>query len=221
MRQALSEQLLASAATIAQHTGNPTLAVAMMTSAIELQDLPDKDRLIDGLRKASGMPPLNETEEERMQREKQEQEKQAQQAQQQQQAVELEMKERAAKIAETEAKAAKAVMDAELLKVRNVFEKLNTLKSGMEAGNIAVQSHGALPVVDQLIENLDSLLNLAGPEQEPTAQPDQQQQLEQQAMMQQQQQMEQQQAQEQAAMMQQQEQAVMPDMQQAQEQQPF
>ena len=42
-----------------------------------------------------------------------------------------------------------------------------------------------------------------------------------QAMMQQQQQMEQQQAQEQAAMMQQQEQAVMPDMQQAQEQQPF
>lgn len=221
MRQALSEQLLASAATIAQHTGNPTLAVAMMTSAIELQDLPDKDRLIDGLRKASGMPPLSETEEERMQREKQEQEQQAQQAQQQQQAIELEMKERAAKIAETEAKAAKAVMDAELLKVRNVFEKLNTLKSGMEAGSIAVQNHGALPVVDQLIENLDSLLNLAEPEQEPTAQPDQQQQLEQQAMMQQQQQMEQQQAQEQAAMMQQQEQAAMPDMQQAQEQQPF
>lgn len=79
------------------------------------------------------------------------------------------MKERAAKIAETEAKAAKAVMDAELLKVRHVFEKLNTLKSGMEAGNIAVQSHGALPVVDQLIENLDSLLNLA--DSEPTAQP--------------------------------------------------
>ena len=219
MRQALSEQLLASAATIAQHTGNPTLAVAMMTSAIELQDLPDKDRLIDGLRKASGMPPLNETEEERMQREKQEQEQQAQQAQQQQQAIELEMKERAAKIAETEAKAAKAMMDAELLKVRHVFEKLNTLKSGMEAGNIAVQSQGALPVVDQLIENLDSLLNLAEPE--PTAQPDQQQQLEQQAMMQQQQQMEQQQAQEQAAMMQQQEQAATPNMQQAQEQQPF
>ena len=55
-------------------------------------------------------------------------------------------------------------------------KRLTTLKSGMEAGSIAVQSHGALPVVDQLIENLDSLLNLTEPEQEPTAQPDQQQQ---------------------------------------------
>ncbi|VCW98715.1 hypothetical protein BANRA_04026 [Acinetobacter baumannii] len=44
----------------------------MLTSAIELQDLPDKDRLVSALRQEAGMPPLTETEEERLQREEQE-----------------------------------------------------------------------------------------------------------------------------------------------------
>lgn len=190
MRQALSEQMLSSAGAIAQHTGNPQLAVAMLTSAIELQDLPDKDRLIDGLRKASGMPPMNETEEDRQKREQQEQEAQQKQQQQQQLTLELEMKERTAKIAELEARAAKIMLEGELSKVRTLFEKINTLKSGMEAGSIAVQSHGALPVVDQLIEQIDSLLNLS-PEQEQDQgpSPEQQQQMQrEQAMIEQQQQ---------------------------------
>lgn len=177
MRQALSEQMLSSAGAIAQHTGNPQLAVAMLTAAIELQDLPDKDRLIDGLRKASGLPPSSETEEERQKREKQEAQAKQQQQEQQQAALQLDMKERAAKIAELEARAAKTVLEGELHKVRTLFEKINTLKSGIEAGSIAVQSHGALPVVDQLIEQIDSLLNLA-PDQEQQQQgpsPEQQQ----------------------------------------------
>lgn len=199
MRQALSEQLLSSAGAIAQHTGNPQLAVAMLTAAVELQDLPDKDRLIDGLRKASGLPPLSETEEERQQREQQAQQAQQEQAKQQKMTVELEMKERGAKIAEMEARAAKAMVEGELIKVRQLFEKINTLKSSIEAGNIAVQSQGALPVVDQLIEQLDSLLNLKpGQEQpEPFEQPDQAmlEQQQQQQMMQQQEQDQQQQEQ--------------------------
>lgn len=174
MRQALSEQMLSSASAIAQHTGNPQLAVAMLTAAIELQDLPDKDRLIDGLRKASGLPPSSETEEERQKREEQEAQAKQQQQEQQQVTLQLEMKERAAKIAELEARAAKTVLEGEFHKVRTLFEKINTLKSGIEAGSIAVQSHGTLPVVDQLIEQIDSLLNLA-PEQEQGPSPEQQQ----------------------------------------------
>lgn len=184
MRQALSEQMLSSAAAIAQHTGNPNLAVSMLTAAIELQDLPDKERLIDGLRKASGLPPLNETEEERQKREEQENQAKQQQQAQQQAGIELEMKERGARVAELEARAIKTLMEGELQKVRTLFEKINTLKSGIEAGSIAVQSHGALPVVDQLLEQIDSLLNLA-----PKPEPEQQQgppQEEQQAMMQEQ-----------------------------------
>ena len=188
MRQALSEQMLSSASAIAQHTGNPQLAVAMLTAAIELQDLPDKERLIDGLRKASGLPPSSETEEERQKREEQENQAKQQQQVQQQAGIELEMKERGARVAELEARAAKTLIESELQKVRTLFEKINTLKSGIEAGSIAVQSHGALPVVDQLLEQIDSLLNL-NPEPEPEPEPEQQQgpsQEEQQVMMQQQ-----------------------------------
>lgn len=208
MRQALSEQMLSSAGAIAQHTGNPQLAVAMLTAAIELQDLPDKDRLIESLRKASGLPPSNETEEERQQREQKEQQAQQQQQQQQQAVLELEMKERTAKIAELEARAAKTALDGEYQKVRTLFEKINSLKSGIEAGGIAVQNHGALPVVDQLLEEIDALLNLV-PEQEQQQGPSPE---EQQAMM------EQQQMEQEQAMMQQQEQE---QMQMQQEQQPM
>jgi len=216
MRQALSEQMMSSAAAIAQHTGNPDLAVSMLTAALDLQDLPDKDRLIDSLRKAANMPPLSETEEERQQREQQQAQAQAQQQEMQQKQIELEMKERSAKIAELEARAAKTLVDSEMLKVRTLFEKLNTLKSGIETGGMAVQNHAALPVVDQLIDQIDSVLNLApDPQQESqTAQPDPA--AEQQAMLEQQMQQEQ----EQQALMQQQEQEMMQQQQMQQEPQP-
>lgn len=170
MRQALSEQLLSTSAAIAQHTGNPALAVAMITSAIDLQDLPDKDRLIEGLREASGLPPLNETEEERLQREEQKEQAQAQQQQAQQAQLELDLKERSAKIAEMEARAQKTLLEADLAKVRVIFEKVTALKSSIETGAIAVQNHGILPVVDDLISQVDEILNLNG-EQPQQAQP--------------------------------------------------
>ena len=186
MRQALSEQLLSTAAAIAQHTGNPALAVAMITSAVDLQDLPDKDRLIEGLREASGLPPLNETEEERLQREEQKEQAQAQQQQAQQAQIELELKERSAKIAEMEARAQKTLLEADLAKVRVIFEKVTALKSSIETGAIAVQNHGILPVVDDLIGQVDEILNLNGeppqqaqpPAQEPMPQPAEDQPLE-------------------------------------------
>lgn len=215
MRQALSEQMLSSAGAIAQHTGNPQLAVAMLTSAIELQDLPDKDRLIDGLRKASGMPPMNETEEDRQQREQKEQQAQQKQQEQQQLSLQLEMKERGAKIAEMEARAAKTLLEGELSKVRTLFEKINTLKSGIEAGSLALQGQGALPVVDQLLEQIDTLLNLA-PDQEQQEQPkgpspEQQQQMQQEQAASEQQQMQQQEQ----AMQQQEQMQSQPSMQDA------
>ncbi len=215
MRQALSEQMLSSAGAIAQHTGNPQLAVAMLTSAIELQDLPDKDRLIDGLRKASGMPPMNETEEDRQQREQKEQQAQQKQQEQQQLTLQLEMKERGAKIAEMEARAAKTMLEGELSKVRTLFEKINTLKSGIEAGSLALQGQGALPVVDQLLEQIDTLLNLA-PDQEQQEQPkgpspEQQQQMQQEQAASEQQQMQQQEQ----AMQQQEQMQSQPSMQDA------
>lgn len=189
MRQALSEQLISTAGTIAQYTGNPTLAVAMLTSAIDLQDLQDKDRLIEALREASGLPPLGETEEERQIREEQAQQSQQAQLEQQRADLELQMKEREAKIAEITARARKTAFDAELSRIKSIADKMASLKSGIEAGTIAVQSQGILPVVDELIDQVDQILNLNGAE--PAPQPMPAQEPEQPSMMQQQAQMQQ------------------------------
>ncbi len=164
MRQALSEQLISVAGTISQHTGNPDLAVSMLTAAIELQDLPDKDRLIDSLRNASGMPSLSETEEERIQREQQEQQQQEQAAQQQKQIQDIELK---GLMADTELKMAQVERQkAESQNIRDraaanlVKEKLDALKTAVETGVTATQAQGILPVVDQIMNSLDQLLNI-------------------------------------------------------------
>lgn len=51
-----------------------------------------------------------------------------------------------------------------------IFEKVTALKSSIETGAIAVQNHGILPVVDDLISQVDEILNLNG-EQPQQAQP--------------------------------------------------
>ena len=89
MRQALSEQLINVASTMAQHTGKPALAVSFVVSAIEMQDLPDKERFIEQILKAAGLPPIRETDEQRKQREDAEAQTAQQQQQKQQQAFEL------------------------------------------------------------------------------------------------------------------------------------
>lgn len=175
MRQALSEQLISVAGTISQHTGNPDLAVSMLTAAIELQDLPDKDRLIDSLRNASGMPSLSETEEERIQREQQEQQQQEQAAQQQKQLQDIELK---GLVADTELKMAQVERQkAESKNIRDraaanlVKEKLDALKTAVETGVTATQAQGILPVVDQIMNSLDQLLNIDQSQQQFSQQP--------------------------------------------------
>ncbi|MBV6551768.1 hypothetical protein KTN00_12155 [Acinetobacter soli] len=175
MRQALSEQLISVAGTISQHTGNPDLAVSMLTAAIELQDLPDKDRLIDSLRNASGMPSLSETEEERIQREQQEQQQQEQVAQQQKQLQDIELK---GLVADTELKMAQVERQkAESKNIRDraaanlVKEKLDALKTAVETGVTATQAQGILPVVDQIMNSLDQLLNIDQSQQQFSQQP--------------------------------------------------
>lgn len=182
LRQALSEQMISTAGTIAQYTGNPELAVAMLTSAVELQDLPDKDRLIGALRKAAGLPPLNETEEERQAREQQQDKEQQAAREQQQKLLELEQRERIAKAESIEASAEKTKAEAHgivsSLQIKLLNDKLLALKSGIEAGAIAGENQQVLPIADEMINQLDTLLNLSGISQEkqqiPIQQPDQQ-----------------------------------------------
>jgi len=181
MRQALSEQLISVAGTIAQHTGNPDLAVSMLTAAIELQDLPDKDRLISSLRNSAGMPPLSETEEERQQREAQEQQQKQQAEQQQQQLQKLDIDSRMAEIdqkkAQTELQKANAAAVILKSKVASIKDKMEALRTAVDTSVTAVQSQGILPVVDQMIASVDDLLNIGQPVEQPIQSPQQQPQM--------------------------------------------
>ena len=178
LRQALSEQLISVAGTIAQHTGNPELAVSMLTSAIELQDLPDKDRLVSSLRNASGLPPLSETEQEKQQREQQEAQQKQQAQQQQQQQQELEMRKGMAEVSLKEAQAELQRTNTQIIQekaqISNIREKMDALRIAIEASLSAVQSQGILPVVDQLIESVDGVLNIQPQQPSQPQQPTQQ-----------------------------------------------
>jgi hypothetical protein len=166
MRQALSEQLISTAGVISQHTGNPMLGIALLIAAIEMQDIPEKERMTEELRKAAGMPPKNETEEEQLARE---------QMQQQQQAIEqqrnqLAMRELQAKANKLEAECRKIENEADLTKLRGQMEKLRAMLESINLGTAAIGTHqAALAIADDLLESADQILNL-----QPQAAPQQQ-----------------------------------------------
>ena len=163
MRQALAEQLVMTAQNMSQITGNPAIAVSMIEMAIELMDIDGKDKLIDQLRQAAGLPPKNETDEQRAQREAAEQQKQAEEQRKQ----ELMMREQLASATEKEARAAKTLADASLTKLREEVEKLGAIKLAIETGHMANQlgGSGALEAADGIMAEANEILNLNTPPQ--------------------------------------------------------
>lgn len=201
MRQALAEQMINVAGTISQHTGNPNMSVALLEMAIDLQDIPNKDEYTAKLREAAGLPPRDETDEEKAAREQQAQQAQAAQQEQQQAAMQLSAREQAARASEMEARASesqaraeKARADAELQEILAATAKLTALAKAIDTANLATASHGALELADNLIQEANGILGLDNdtPEQpEAPQQPQQppqamQQQIEPQAQLEQQ-----------------------------------
>lgn len=180
MRQALAEQMVNVAGTISQHTGNPNLSVALLEMAIELQDIPNKDRYTAMLREAAGLPPADETEEQKAAREQKMQQAQQAQQEQQQAAMQLSAREQAARASEMEARAGEAQArtdkvraDSELQEVLAATAKLTALAKAIETANLANASHGALALADNLITEANGILGLDNdtPEQPESAQP--------------------------------------------------
>lgn len=166
MRQALSEQLISTAGVISQHTGNPMLGIALLIAAIEMQDIPEKERMTEDLRKAAGMPPKNESEEEQQAREQIEQQQQALDKEKNQ----LAMRELQAKVGKLEAESRKIENDADLTKLRGQMEKLRAMLESINLGTAALGSHqAALSIADDLLEKADQILNI-----QPKAVPQQQ-----------------------------------------------
>ena len=158
MRQALSEQMISAVGAIAQHSGNPNLAITLLEMAIDLQDLPNKEQLTSKLREAAGLPPHNETDEQKQAREQAGKQQQAAE----QQARENAMREQIAKASEMEARATKTLAEAQLMKLREATEKLAAVKVALETGHLANQlgGTGALEAADGIIAEANEILNL-------------------------------------------------------------
>ena len=76
---------------ITQATGDPSMAIAFIEMAIDLQDLPNKERLSSKLREATGLPPIDENEDAKKAREEAQSQEQAKQQAMQEMLQELEM----------------------------------------------------------------------------------------------------------------------------------
>lgn len=159
-RQALSEQMMGVASSITQATGDPALAVALIESAIELQDLPNKAQLTARLRQAAGLPPVDETDEQKQQREQAE--AQAKQAQDQmaQQVQQTAMRLESARADEMEAQAVERKAEAQREMANATSHKVNAVKSAMEAAELVKNRADLAPIVDDLIGSLDEVLQV-------------------------------------------------------------
>lgn len=159
-RQALSEQMMAAASSITQATGDPALAVALIEAAIELQDLPNKAQLTARLRQAAGLPPVDETDEQKQQREQAEAKAKQAQDQMAQQVQQTAMRLESARADEMEAQAAERKAEAQREMANATSHKVNAVKSAMEAAELVKNRADLAPIVDDLIGSLDDVLRV-------------------------------------------------------------
>ncbi len=153
MRQALAEQLLPLASTIAQSTGNPQSAFAVIETAIGLTDIPNKDGIMAKLRESMGLPDPDETPEEKAARE------QSQADQQAKQNAMLERKANA-EIAKLEAEAQQAQAAANSEQITALSDKMTALQSVMDATKAMLSKPDMAKSADEIIRQADSILNL-------------------------------------------------------------
>lgn len=159
MRQALSEQMLQVASQITQSTGDPMMAIAMIEMAIDLQDLPNKMQITAALRKAAGLPPRDETEDQRIAREEQQQQQQAMQQKIQEQQQQTMLRLESAKADEMEAKAKERMAEAEREMANAISHKVDAVTSAIEAAELVRTRPDLAPIVDDLLGSLDGVLH--------------------------------------------------------------
>jgi chemotaxis protein histidine kinase CheA len=163
MRQALSEQALNVAGSIAQATGDPRMAVALIEMSVDLQDLPNKDQMTAQLRAAAGLPPKDETDDQREQREAMEAQAKKAQADLAQKQAELAIRLDTAKAAEMEAAAKERTAEAEREAANAVRAKVDAVQSMIQAAQLITTNPHLASVADDLSKNLDATLNQSLP----------------------------------------------------------
>lgn len=165
MRQALSEQLMNVSAQITQATGDPAIAIGFIEMAIDLQDLPNKERLSSKLREISGLPPIDENEDDKQAREEGEKEEQAKQQAMQEALQELEMAKQKSAINLDNSRANQYNREGEREKANARRAQAEALVKYLEAAGIVVDNADLSNIADDLISNMDNIMNGTQPAQ--------------------------------------------------------
>lgn len=165
MRQALSEQLMNVSAQITQATGDPAMAIAFIEMAIDLQDLPNKERLSSKLREVSGLPPIDENEDAKLAREESEKQAQTEDQAKRQEMMELEIAKLKAAINLDNSRANQYNREGEREKANARRAQAEALVKFLEAAGIVTANAGLSGVSDDLINSMDSIMNGTQPTQ--------------------------------------------------------
>lgn len=165
MRQALSEQLMNVSAQMTQATGDPSLSIAFIEMAIDLQDLPNKERLSSKLREAANLPPIDENDDAKKAREEGQQQEQANQQAKQEQAFELELAKARSAINLDNSRANQYNREGEREKANARRAQAEAMVKYLEAAGVVVQNAELSSVADDLIRNMDNIMNGTQPPQ--------------------------------------------------------
>lgn len=159
MRQALSEQLINVSAQITQATGNPMLAIAFVEMAVDLQDLPNKERLLSKIREATGLPPIDENDDQKQAREEAQAQEQAEQKAMQEQALKLEIAKKESAINLDNSRANQYNREGEREKANARRAQAEAMVKYLEAAGVVVQNAELTAIADDLIGNMDNIMN--------------------------------------------------------------
>ena len=165
MRQALSEQLMLVSGQITQATGDPSMSIAFIEMAIDLQDLPNKERLSSKLREATGLPPIDENEDAKKAREEASQQQQAAEQAKQEQAFELEIAKARSAINLDNSRANQYNREGEREKANARRAQAEALVKYLEAAGLVVDNADLSDIADDLISNMDNIMNGTQPTQ--------------------------------------------------------
>lgn len=165
MRQALSEQLMNVSAQMTQATGDPSLSIAFIEMAIDLQDLPNKERLSSKLREAANLPPIDENDDAKKAREEAQSQEQAKQQAMQEQAFELEIAKQRSSINLDNSRANQYNREGEREKANARRAQAEALVKYLEAAGIVTANAELSDIADDLINNMDNIMNGTQPAQ--------------------------------------------------------
>ena len=152
-------------AQMTQATGDPSLSIAFIEMAIDLQDLPNKERLSSKLREVSGLPPIDENEDAKKAREEADQQQQAKQQAMQEALQELEMAKQKSAINLDNSRANQYNREGEREKANARRAQAEALVKYLEAAGLVVDNADLSNIADDLISNMDNIMNGTQPTQ--------------------------------------------------------